>query len=157
VTENFFSLLVCVRERGRKRGAPASWLWFSAAAGERERGSTREVWAGLRRLLRRNLGLVLCEISASSRVGFRRLLSLLWLWFSVAGERKGEHGDGWAGLRRHLWQAIGWAPGFHRSGEKTLCFFFFNKGILVTLHSKMTSFWVFHSFSQFQLTNGAIL
>jgi hypothetical protein len=70
--EFFFSLLVCVREKGREReGAPASWLWFSAAAGERERGSTREVWAGLQRLLWQNLGLVLCEISTSSlRLGF---------------------------------------------------------------------------------------
>jgi hypothetical protein len=49
----------------------------------------------------RLLGPVVCEISASS--GFRRLLRL---WFSAAGERKGEHGDGWAGLRRRLRQAI---------------------------------------------------
>jgi hypothetical protein len=34
-TEKF--LLVCVREKGIERGALASWLSFSAAAGERER------------------------------------------------------------------------------------------------------------------------
>ena len=35
--------------------------------------------------------------------------------------------------------------------------FNFNNDILVTLHPKTTSFWVFHQFSWFQLTDGAIL
>jgi hypothetical protein len=35
--------------------------------------------------------------------------------------------------------------------------FYSNKGILVTLHPKMTSFWVFHPFSQFHLTEGQII
>jgi hypothetical protein len=32
--------------------------------------------------------------------------------------------------------------------------FYYNKGILVTLKPKTTSFWVFHPFSQFHLTEG---
>jgi hypothetical protein len=97
-----------VTEKGRERGAPASWLWFSAAAGEKERGmgwapafSPANSRVGSLRLLEP----ILCEISASS--GFRHLLRL---WFFAAGERKGEHGDSWAGLRRRLRQAI--APRF---------------------------------------------
>jgi hypothetical protein len=35
--------------------------------------------------------------------------------------------------------------------------FYSNKGILVTMHSKTTSFWVFHPFSQFHLIEGAKL
>jgi hypothetical protein len=35
--------------------------------------------------------------------------------------------------------------------------FSFKEGILVILHLKMTSFWVFHPFSRFHLTKGAIL
>jgi hypothetical protein len=35
--------------------------------------------------------------------------------------------------------------------------FYFNKGILVTLHPKTTSFWIFHPLSRFHLTEGAKL
>jgi hypothetical protein len=35
--------------------------------------------------------------------------------------------------------------------------FYSNKDILVTLHPKTTSFWVFHPFSRFHLTEGAKL
>jgi hypothetical protein len=109
VTENFFSLLVCVREKGRERGAPPSWLWFSAAAGERERGSTREVWARLRRLLRQNLGLVLCEISASSRAGSSpsSLALVLYRWREKGGARRRL---GWTPAS----SPASWAPGFRR-------------------------------------------
>jgi hypothetical protein len=75
----------------------------------------------------------------------------------AATEREGEHGDGWAGLRCRLRQAIGWAPAGSVLWVFFLIFFYSNKGVLVTLHHKTTSFWVFHPFSQFQLTDGAIL
>jgi hypothetical protein len=69
----------------------------------------------------------------------------------LAGKNNGEEGEeggvfveGAAKRRRFVW-------GFFN------LIFYYNKGILVTLKPKMTSFWVFHPFSRFQLTEGAIL
>jgi hypothetical protein len=45
---------------------------------------------------------------------------------------------------------------FYKKKKKKMIFSF-KEGILVTLHPKTTSFWVFHQFSLFQLTKGAIL
>jgi hypothetical protein len=150
VTENFFSLLICVREKGRERGAPASWLWFSTAASEREREHQR------------GLGWAPASSPTKSRAGSLRNLDIFSGWVSASSLalvlcRQREKG----GARRWL----GWTPasspasyrlGYWISlirGEDAI---FFNKGILVILHSKTMSFWIFHPFSQFQLTEGGI-
>jgi hypothetical protein len=64
-----------------------------------------------------------------------------------------EHGRGEEGRRVFL-----------RSKMMPFCWGFFifyflnfNKGILVIMHPKTTSFWVFHPFLQFHLTDWAIL
>jgi hypothetical protein len=71
----------------------------------------------------------------------------------VAGQKKGCSGKEQGGRRVFVEgkqnDAVLWV--FFK------IFFYSNKGILVTLYPKTTSFWVFHPFSWFHLTEGVIL
>jgi hypothetical protein len=81
-----------VREKGRERGVPASWLWFSAAASERERG----------------MGWAPTFSPVNSRAGSLRNLGVFWVLASSPSSpalvlcRRREKG----GARRRL----GWTP-----------------------------------------------
>jgi hypothetical protein len=71
----------------------------------------------------------------------------------VAGQKKGCSGKnmGGGGGGRRVSKMMPFYGGFFNF------IFYPNKSILVTLHPKTTSFWVFHPFSWFHLTEGAIL